>query len=561
MHANMVGKYALSLLHFNIEFVAGDEATYHLNVKESFEPILDLLLGNPSWNLNIELQAHYIEFCAEYYPDVIGKLKSLVDRGQVELISTHYSDQIYVAYPRRDLEVSMRLTDEILKKHGLKRSKVFFTQENFFSPKTPSVMKAHGYDVALIDYAYYNYFHNEPFQNLEPFYKYRDAYILIGFPKDRTLETLTKNRVTWTWIWYGDGEPVLAGHPYEITSFKYNKGKEDRLKTILSGLESQGFKVETIGNFVRELIGSGYKPNNLKPILEGAWNMPSNDGVYLWMGRYRNYWELDSQIRSLTYRSRKYLLAAEKLIEYARQKGADVKDLEESLKVAWANQLKSECSDPTGWRPTPNEVGYSINKSHLAEFYAMMVIDEVKKRTGIEKGVVDTKTGQVSTVTLQKPMLMEIKEVPIRLEFVGCTPSVRKFKISEEEYIIEVAFTPEDRVAGFLTPLKSRDIIYSEALGEDEIVHMSLGEFDFKHVYLPLTNGLISVSENEFIIKNNEKMHIAAKIDKEQEKIGFLVEDAPRQLPFEWEFRIYIGEEKEALKKAVELNVWPKVEI
>lgn len=47
----MPERCALSILHFNIEFVVGDIATYYLNVEESLEPVLDLLLDNPCGSL------------------------------------------------------------------------------------------------------------------------------------------------------------------------------------------------------------------------------------------------------------------------------------------------------------------------------------------------------------------------------------------------------------------------------------------------------------------------------------------------------------------------------
>lgn len=49
----------------------------------------------------------------------------MVDRGQIELVIAHYSDQIFIAYPALDLQKSIEISDKILQKYGMKRSRVF----------------------------------------------------------------------------------------------------------------------------------------------------------------------------------------------------------------------------------------------------------------------------------------------------------------------------------------------------------------------------------------------------------------------------------------------------
>jgi len=58
------------------------------------------------WKLDLELQGHYIEFCEKNYPEVVEKIGKPVDKGQVEFVPAHYSDQTYVAYPRYNFEKS-----------------------------------------------------------------------------------------------------------------------------------------------------------------------------------------------------------------------------------------------------------------------------------------------------------------------------------------------------------------------------------------------------------------------------------------------------------------------
>jgi len=555
----MSSRYALSILHFNIEFVAGDIATYHMNVKESLEPLLNVLLENPTWKTDIEMQGLYIEILKENYPETLEKLRKLVNRKQVELVSAHYSDQIYVAYPRYDLLKSIDINDKILEENGLKRSNVFLTQENFFTPAVTKVIKEKGYDIALINHTYYDYFHKIDPEKIKPLYKLDKLYIVMSGPESQWLIPLKENGIQWVWWWYDDGEPLMTLHgPYSFEKFKHTKLKEDRMKIILSGLERQGYRLETISNFVKEIVEKGYRPEKLKMPLEGAWNMKRCEGVYRWMGHYHNPWELDVQIRSLTYTSRKYVLAAEKLIKNVKDTWINTESLEKLLEEAWRFQLRAECSDPTGWSPKPNEVGYSITMARLAQYYSLKIIEDVKKELRYEKILIDTWTGEIKEIK-EMPKKYRKTSLPIQLEYIGTKPSISSYLVEENVYLIKYSFKPQEKYAGFMIPIKTSKIYYSRALAEEELYELDLDSYDFDHVYLPLTNGLISFTEQDFIIKNNEKMHIAAKIDKNLMKIGFIVENAPQQLVFDWEFYYVKGNKEKALKKALEINVYPKL--
>jgi len=69
---------------------------------------------------------------AERHPGVLSKLRQLVDAGQAELVSFHWSDQLFLAYPRRDLEVSHALMAEVWERTGLSPSGTVFCQEGQF---------------------------------------------------------------------------------------------------------------------------------------------------------------------------------------------------------------------------------------------------------------------------------------------------------------------------------------------------------------------------------------------------------------------------------------------
>jgi len=145
--------------------------------------------------------------------------------------------------------------------------------------------------------------------------------------------------------------------------------------------------------------------------------------------------------------------------------------------------------------------------------------------------------------SLKKPRPKE-SEISIELERIGTSPQIKSYQLEENVYLIAFRFRPLENVSGFNIPLKTRKIYYSQALDEEELHEINLEDFDFKEIYLPLPNGLISFSDRDFIVKNDEKIHLAAWIDEENMKLGFLVENSPQQPSFDWEF-YYIRGDKE----------------
>lgn len=70
-----------------------------------------------------------IEFIANTYPLVLTVLKDLISRNQIELISSTYSPQIWVAFPKKDMVKSIKLNNRILEKYGLPKSDIFYSRK------------------------------------------------------------------------------------------------------------------------------------------------------------------------------------------------------------------------------------------------------------------------------------------------------------------------------------------------------------------------------------------------------------------------------------------------
>lgn len=371
-------KYSLSIYHFNLQYKAGDRKSYFSLVPASFTPFVRFFDKHPQWKANLELQGHFIGFLARYFPDELSMLRKLNQRDQIEIVNVHYSDQIYLAYPFRDMLESSKINKEIFDKYGLKRSEVFFAQENFFGEGAEKFMRENGYSIALINQHYYSHHHlNVP---LSPYYRYKSIDALIkgahGF-----IDENHHYKIYQTFSYWDDGELAFASGNNYVPWYGPSEKAYAKHVQKYKKLQQDGFKIVRVSDYINRVKQLKLKPYDLKPITDGSWNMQYYGGVYLWMGTHRLPWERDGDIRSYTFQARGILLGTEKLMEWFEVQGNSLtKSMKNNLKMAWKHLLLSEVSDSTGQTPVLIEVHYSMNELNECIGYCERIYNEIHEK-------------------------------------------------------------------------------------------------------------------------------------------------------------------------------------
>jgi len=129
--------FAVAYFHFNVQFIAGDKQVEENILNNSICPLIEFYCKNPEYKFSFEIQGYGIEIIAERYPETLKYMRRMINRGQMELIVTHYSDQYFLAYPLVDFEKSIDLSDEVLKDNGLMKSNVFWYGKRFVVNSSP----------------------------------------------------------------------------------------------------------------------------------------------------------------------------------------------------------------------------------------------------------------------------------------------------------------------------------------------------------------------------------------------------------------------------------------
>jgi len=574
-------KFALALFHFNIQYVAGGlvgiipdplaflipgweldaEGVEDRIVTESFEPILDLMLDHPDWGIDIELQAYMIEVLADRHPGVIEKLRTLAHTGGVELVCFHYSDQLFLAYPRVDWERSVALAREVFERHDLPLSKVVFCQEGQAGPGLAGAMADHGYDVMVWPKNLYTYQHGD--FEAEPIYSFGDIDLIFA-PKD---VNYGGGLVQVRWTFLDDGELLATGDmdPYFTPFFYYKPQHVCDYEERLQALADDGFEIATVSRYVEAVRSLGVPHADPGPLLDGTWQPQSTDGTSRWMGGV-GLWqaqELDNDVRTICSLAHREVLAAETIVEACRDRGACASELGPAVAEAWRILALAEVTDATGINPFRGEIEYGISHAAEALRLAREVIVRAREALGYEQVAIDTRMGQVGPGEPPPPPPTSEPAYPMWIRCGTRTHSSAWQRISDQPRIdrVEITFFPGPGTGGrnldVTFPGWGDEFIYTPALADGSPARYMRSSFVWDHYYLALPDGMINLGPRQFVIKDTARVHVAAKIFAGNGRVSFADETACPDDTITWVFYLVRGALADAADLADRVNLRP----
>lgn len=593
-------KYALGIHHLNIGYTVGQTDSYHRQVRESVMPLIDLLARHPTWCFSIEMSGFSIEFIALNYPALLQRIRLLIDSGQIELISSTYSPQIWIAFPKTDLVKSIEMNQKLLKEYGLPATRIFFAQENFSGEGMRELSE--WFDIAIVKDDYYFYFHPQPDdrQPLIPYYQLGDLKVLVGW--GHILEHLHDNAAvladngfirqtysamlakaaerqagackltgytgTWKslqWQWYhiGSSERFAKPHmrPEQVAWCRFDPDWHFYLERHLMVHERQGYSFTGVRRFVDDLSSEAFEAAPCKLLPDGAWNMENSQGGFVWMGLNGNAREDDLLVRNQNWRSRARLLGMETLVELLPEGLIQRAEFQDELAKAWKHQVLSEASDATGWYADGAEVAFSIQQSEHVLNTVARLANLLKLKSGLGLCIVDTLRKTLldnREAGLPQPVKIATAGAFVEASLFGGRGQVSYYQAAPAQQRIEVDFVPAGNRCGVAFPLGTGYILFSPALMEHTTVRFPLEDLKPQRLYLPLPNGLIALEDNLFVIKHNEFMNIACCVDRMAARVSFEVEN-PKETPIRWCLTVFKGELQDAVDLALSINVFPTV--
>jgi len=575
-------RYALSVFHFNIQYVAGglvglfedpcpiweltEEEVEDMIVVESFEPVLDLYMSHPEWGTNLEMQAYFLDVLAQRHPHILDKLRAAALSGQVEVVSFHYSDQLFLGYPRLDLERSQEMTRKVFEVHGIPLARSVFCQEGQASPAMPPVMEQGGYDYLVWPKNLYRYQHGTP-DPVMPYYAFGNLWMVLGPESVDYTNEDEELHVRWTFL--DDGELLATGDwdPYFPPFFRHDPEAVAEYEQKLMDLEAQGYKIATVSDYMDDVLQLGIPPADPGPLLEGTWQPDSTNGIYKWMGGPGLFVtkERDNYVRTLCAAAHRELLAAETMTGVLGGKGMQSETFTDALQEAWRLLILGQVTDATGINPFRGEVDYGIAHVSEAIRIARDLIEQAKQVLGYKWASIDTKSGEVLPQKAPVPDEGLLSEDPLQVvveaPYRDVTRKWTRVANNPTVYKLEVDFSAS-RGAGSRSmkvtfPGDPNKIVYCPSLQEETPVEMLRKDFIWNHFILPLPNGMIGLEQGWMLVKDTARVHVGAFVFADRPDITFQDETAPLRDPVTWAFYLLEGGIEDALPFANRLNIWP----
>jgi hypothetical protein len=562
-------KYAMAVFHFNVQYVAGglrgffvepdpkldlsaDEVENRI-VTESFEPVLDMLIAHPAWGADIELQGYMLDVMAARHPAVMGKLRALAKSGQIEVVSFHYSDQLFLAHARDDWERSLALNEATFQKHDIPRSGTIFCQEGQAGPAMAAVMKQHGYQTLVFPKNLFSYQHGAG--KREPLYRFGDV-TMITYDDVNYDDGQTQIQTNFWFV--DDGELFATGgfDPYIAEKFHTDAAAMQKHVDELTALEQQGFSLTTVGKYVAAIQGK-VKPADPPPLLDGTWQPDSTDGISRWLGGHGLWWEAerDNDVRTLLSQAHRELLAAETAAASA--------GLDASAEIAGAFRLLAlgEVSDATGINPFRGEIEYGIAHATEALRIARDVLVRSKEKLGKEAIRIDTDKGTVVAESAAGTTGPKTVDAPFTVAVSGGDrkTDVTWYDLGDGVLEARVHFgVGDERLVSATFPGEMGDLVYTPGLAEAP-VHVPRAAFTFDHFHLVLQDGLIGLGPQKFLVKDQAWVHLAARVTPGSGDVEFADTTIPAGEEATWVFRLVEGDETKAAEVARKLNLKPEV--
>ena len=561
-------KFALAVLHFNVQYVAGgmtgfgvpgdDRTAEQIEdqiVVESFEPVLDLFLAHPTWGHDVEMQGYMLELIAKRHPAVLAKLQTLTQRGQLEVMSFHYSDQLVLAFPRAAWDWSAARNRSVFQQNQVPLSGSVFCQEGQAGFGMAGAMKDNGYDTLVWPKNLFSY----QLGDSEP-----ELVYTFGERKMITSRDLKKafggNTVDVTWTFVDDGELLATGgqNPYFPTIFKKSDKAVKDYETKLAGLEASGYSIAKVSTYVDALKAVVPTPPNAPPLLDGTWQPNSTDGIHKWLGGRGVFFrdERDNDVRSMQALAQRELTVATALAKHAG-------GVPSALDDAWRLLALGEVSDASGINPFRGEVEYGMAHAAEALRIAREVITTTKAQLGLTGGAwLDSADGSASPGTAKAEPTSKV-DLPIAVtaDAGDRTATLTATKLEEGHFLVvarAAAGADADGTFSVTFPGTRGDVVYTPGLMSAP-VHVSRDGLKFEHFYLALSDGLLGLGGGWYVVKDQAAVHIAAKLTTASGDVTFTDETAHGDETNEWRFHLVQGDDARAAAVARALNVTPRV--
>jgi hypothetical protein len=521
-----------------------------------------------------------LEFLFVEYPGYFKTLRDLVESGRIDLISSLYTPSLWVAFAKRDLIKNVQLNQACLHRLGLPWNRTFFAQEGLFGSGVEILDEHFDYAICREDYLEYWYpgllgdgrlfrvgnlnvvvasnhilndlndwMPNAPARIRRQITLVMEAHIREGITANPSSRFAGRqgsfDAVDWLWYHCGDGNHFGSIYkPDDLERCYYDPTWSNIIESRLACYEVEGYRIGSVAELASVL---DYRTARaLPPLIEAGLNPERSDGVFCWMGRQTNAWENDSGILSAVSRLRARIIMLESRILPDLAIPGPSKIREQFAEV-WSTLLFSQISDFLGWAPSPQAVNAAFQ---LVERGLNL---SNKLRQLVDLSCERSCMGHQQVVSLAQRNWEDLLGPSLLGGGVGISgfcaggPTGVMF---EARVRVEIAGP-----CGVSFRLRCKDLVFCPSGLEDRPSSVALRKLGPKRFYLPLSNGLLRLAEDLYLIRDNRYAYVAAHIDVGESTVSFMVSGSGVGRSYHWRFHVFVGSLEAAVETANVINL------
>ena len=146
-----MAKFQLVLLIHAHQPVGNFDDVIERAYAQSYLPFIEVLSRRPTIRVGLHFTGSLLEWIERAHPEYLGELRTLVKRGQVEMIGGGFYEPILVAIPPQDRHEQIVRLAEYIEKHFGKRPRGAWIAERVWEPQLPSSLAPFGVEYTLVD--------------------------------------------------------------------------------------------------------------------------------------------------------------------------------------------------------------------------------------------------------------------------------------------------------------------------------------------------------------------------------------------------------------------------
>jgi len=147
----MSGRAILSLAIHNHQPVGNFPSVFEAAHRQAYLPMLEALERHPRIRVAMHYSGPLLDWLEDAHPEFLPRVRALVTRGQVELMTGGYYEPILAIIPDRDKDGQVRKLTEYLRRRCGARATGLWLAERVWEPHLPKPLAAAGVEYTIVD--------------------------------------------------------------------------------------------------------------------------------------------------------------------------------------------------------------------------------------------------------------------------------------------------------------------------------------------------------------------------------------------------------------------------